>query len=125
LTLFQIGYIMEGEVGKELVILHGDIRTPPLSREGRREVGFLLRMLQEGEVLGMPHARHMPAIGPRCLELRVNDGGRAWRLVCRVDRDAVLVADVFEKKTRTLTDRIRQACRKRLKLYDDVAEGRI
>jgi hypothetical protein len=36
-------------MGKELFILSGEIKTPPLSRDARREAGFLLRMLQEGE----------------------------------------------------------------------------
>ena len=103
--------------------MRGEIRTPPLSREARREVGFLLRMLQEGEPLCMPHARSMPGIGPRCLELRVNDVGKTWRVVCRVDPDAVIVADVFGKKTRTTPDRILQECRRRLKNYDDIARG--
>jgi phage-related protein len=109
---------------KELFILRGEIKTPPLSQEARREAGFLLRMLQEGEPLGMPHARPMPGIGARCLELRVNDAGKTWRVICRVDPDAVIVVDVFEKKTRTTPDRIMQECRKRLKHYDQIAGER-
>ena len=31
---------------KTLVILSGEIKTPPLSTEARREAGFLLRRLQ-------------------------------------------------------------------------------
>jgi phage-related protein len=108
-------------MGKELVVLRGEIKTPPLSREARREVGFLMRMLQEGEPLSMPHARPMPGIGPRCLELRVNDASKTWRVVCRVDPDAVIVADVFDKKTRTTPDRVLKECRRRLKQYDDIA----
>jgi phage-related protein len=107
-------------MGKDIFILRGEVKTPPLSKEARREVGFLLRMLQEGESLGMPHARLMPGIGPRCLELRVNDAGKTWRVLCRVDADAVIVADVFEKKTRATPDRILRECRKRLKHYDDI-----
>jgi phage-related protein len=109
-------------MGKELIVLRGEIKTPPLSKAARREAGFLLRMLQEGESLSMPHARPMTGIGPRCLELRVNDAGKTWRIVCRVDHDAVLVAHVFEKKTRTTPDRIIQECRKLLKHYDDITE---
>ncbi len=108
-------------MGKELIVLRGEIKTPPLSREARREVGFLLRMLQEGESLSMPHARPMPGIGARCLELRVNDEGKAWRVVCRIDPDAVIVVDVFEKRTRTTPDRFVRECRRRLKHYDSIA----
>jgi phage-related protein len=106
-------------MGKGLIILRGEIKTPPLSKEARREVGFLLRMLQEGESLSMPHARPMPGVGPRCLELRVNDAGNTWRAMCRIDPDAVIVVDVFDKKTRTTPDRIVQECRRRLRLYDE------
>ncbi len=105
---------------KELVILHGEIKTPPLSREVRREAGFLLRRLQEGERLEMPHARPMPDIGRRCYELRLNDAGKTWRLIYRLDPDAVIIAEVFSKKTRTTPDSVIQECRKRFKHYDSI-----
>lgn len=111
-----------GDTVKELIVLRGEIQTPPLSREARREAGFLLRMLQEGESLSLPHARPMREIGPRCMELRVNDAGKTWRFLCRVDPDAVIVAEVFEKKTRTTPDRIMHECRKRLRHYDEMAK---
>ena len=47
-----------------LVWLHGEIKTPPFTREARVEAGTLLRRLQEGERLEMPHSRPMPSIGP-------------------------------------------------------------
>ena len=59
--------------GKPLRWLHGEVKTPPLSLEARREMGLLLRELQDGEMLAMPHSRPMPGVGPRCHELRVND----------------------------------------------------
>jgi len=39
-----------------LVWLHGEVRTPPFSEAARREAGLLLRRLQRGEYIGMPHA---------------------------------------------------------------------
>jgi hypothetical protein len=42
---------------KPLVWLHGEVKTPPFSQEARIEAGFLLRQLQEGEILGLPHSR--------------------------------------------------------------------
>ena len=105
---------------KELIILHGEIKTPPLSREVRREAGYLLRRLQDGELLGMPHARPMPGIGKQCYELRLNDAGKTWRMIYRIDSDAVIIAEVFCKKTRTTPDTVIQECRKRLKHYDSI-----
>ncbi|MGA7501729.1 MAG: hypothetical protein WBX00_33775 [Isosphaeraceae bacterium] len=56
---------------KPLAWLQGEIKTPPFSGAARLEAGMLLRQLQDGESLGMPHLRPMPSIGPRCHELRV------------------------------------------------------
>ena len=41
----------------------------------------------------------MPSIGPRCYELRVNDEHKTWRLIYRIDPDAIVICEVFEKKT--------------------------
>lgn len=105
------------------MILRGEIHTPPMSREARREAGLLLRSLQEGGLLSLPRSRPMPGISPRCHELRINDAGKTWRVVYRLDPDAVLVVDVFEKKTRATPQRIIEDCRKRLQRYDEAAEG--
>lgn len=105
---------------KSLVWLHGEIRTPPLSREARLELGFLLRRLQRGDRLGMPHARTMPSIGGRCHELRVTDEDQIWRLILRIDTDAIIILEVFSKKTSQTPQRVINACKRRLKLYDSI-----
>jgi len=105
---------------KPLVWLHGEVKSPPFSEAARREAGFLLRMLQRGENLGMPHSRPMPDIGPRCRELRVNDEGHTWRIICRVDADAIILVDVFSKKTRSTPKAVIDTCKDRLKRYDAV-----
>jgi phage-related protein len=66
---------------KPLVWLHGEVKTPPFSRLGRREAGFLLRRLQQGEQLALPNSRPMPAVGARCHELRVVDEDATWRIL--------------------------------------------
>jgi hypothetical protein len=58
---------------KPLVWLHGEVKSPPFTLEGRQEAGMLLRLLQEGERLGMPQAEPLPDVGPRCGALRVRD----------------------------------------------------
>ena len=80
---------------KPLAILHGVIKTPPMSQRARIEAGYLLRLLQRGDPVGMPHSRPMPVIGARCHELRIIDANKIWRIIYRVDRDAVVIADVF------------------------------
>lgn len=79
-----------GEGPKPLVWLRGRIVTPPFSAEARAEAGGLLRRLQDGESIGMPHSRPMPSIGPRCHELRVRDEGANWRIVYRLDPTVIL-----------------------------------
>lgn len=104
---------------KPLMWLHGEIRTPPLSAQARIEAGVLLRRLQWGHKLSLPHSRPMPVIGPRCHELRINDANATWRLVYRIDEDAIVIVDVFSKKTPQTPAAVIEACRRRLKEYDD------
>lgn len=104
---------------KPLVWLHGEIKTPPFSQAARLEAGYLLRRLQRGELLGMPHSRTMPSVGPRCHELRVNDAGVTWRIVYRTDSDAIVILEVFSKQTRATPKAVIEACRRRLREYDN------
>ena len=79
---------------------------------------MLLRLLQEGERLGMPQAEPLPDVSPRCGALRVRDAGHNWRIMYRADPDAVLVLEVYHKKTRKIPDEIIERCKQRLKQYD-------
>lgn len=81
--------------------------------------GFLLRQLQRGEYLEMPHSRPMPVIGRRCHELRINDVGGPWRVIYRIDADAILIVDVFAKRTQKTPGSVIGNCQRRLKEYDD------
>ncbi len=101
-----------------LVWLHGEVKTPPFSPSARLEAGFLLRQLQQGETLSLPHSRPMPSIGLGCHELRITDEDKIWRLIYRVDSDAIVILAVFSKKTRTTSKRIIDSCKKRIKNYD-------
>lgn len=103
---------------KILVVLSGEIRTPPLSVQARREAGFLLRRLQRGESLGLPHSRPMPDIGTRCHELRINDENKTWRIIYRTEKDAILVIEVFAKTTRATPKDIIDTCKRRLREWD-------
>jgi len=104
---------------KPLVWLHGNVKSPPFSQEARLEAGFLLRLLQKGERLSMPHSRPMRTIGPRCHELRVVDRAATWRIIYRVDPDAVVILEVFSKKTPQTPKQVIEVCKERLKDYDD------
>ena len=105
-------------VDKPLAWLHGEVKSPPISRKARLEAGFLLRLLQRGESIEMPHSRPMPGVGARCHELRITDQGVNWRIMYRADTDAIVVLAVFSKKTGKTPRRIIDLCKNRLKEYD-------
>ena len=106
---------------RPLIWLHGEIKTPPFTQAARLEAGLLLRRLQKGESLGMPHSRPMPGIGARCHELRIRDRGKNWRIIYRIDSDAVVIAEVYHKTTRETPKAVIEICQSRLKRYDSVA----
>ena len=111
---------VEGEspAPKPLVWLHGEIKTPPFTTDSRHEAGMLLRLLQQGERLGMPQAEPLPDVGRRCGALRVRDAEHNWRIMYRIDSDAILILEVYSKKTRKIPDEIIERCQERLKNYD-------
>jgi len=113
-----------GKGDRPLVWLRGEVKSPPFSRTARLEAGYLLRLLQQGESLGLPHSRPIPAIGPRCHELRINDGAGTFRIIFRADIDAVVILDVFLKKTQHTPQSVIATCKRRLREYDKIDEAR-
>lgn len=102
---------------KPIVWLKGEVRTPPFSLEARVEAGVLLRHLQRGDRLSMPHSRPMPSIGRRCHELRVLDRRATWRIIYFIDDDAIVILEVFAKKTARTPSDVLRTCKRRLKAY--------
>ena len=81
--------------------------------------GALVRRLPRGAILPMPYSRPMPTIGKRCHELRILDAGGIWRIIYRIDEDAIVIPDVHQKKKTAQTpQRVIDACRQRLRDYD-------
>ena len=106
---------------KPLVWLHGEVKTPPLSSSARIEAGVLLRKLQRGEVLSLPQSRPLASVGKQCHELRIIDQDSAWRIIYRLDADAVVILEVFKKKTHTTPKSVIETCKRRLREYDAIA----
>jgi len=107
---------------KDVVWLHGAVKTPPFSALARIEAGYLLRRLQLGEKLSMPQSRPMAAVGKRCHELRVTDANVIWRIIYRIDEDAIVILEVFDKKTSKTPKNIIDTCKDRLRDYDNETE---
>ena len=109
-------------IDRPLVWLHGEVRTPPFSSLARIEAGVLLRQLQRGEVITLPHSRPMPTIGKACHELRIRDENRIWRIVYHLDTvaDVVVILAVFAKTTQQTPKSVIDTCKARLKLYASI-----
>ncbi|MEX2300908.1 MAG: type II toxin-antitoxin system RelE/ParE family toxin [Bryobacterales bacterium] len=107
---------------KPVVWLRGEVKTPPFGAEARIEAGLLLRRLQRGESLAMPHSRPMPDIARGCHELRIRDGNQQWRLIYHVAPQAIVILDVFAKKTQSTPKAVISACRRRLTKFQRAAE---
>ena len=112
------------EADRPIVWLRGEVKTPPFSKGARIEASYLLRLLQRGEPLGLPHSRPMPVIGPRCHELRINDAAATFRIIYRADPDAVVILEVFSKKTQQTPRTVIEACKRRLRDYDRLTDER-
>jgi phage-related protein len=111
---------MPAKEEKPLVWLYGEVKTPPFSEEARIEAGILLRRLQNGESIGLPASRPMPRIGKRCHELRINDEEVTWRIIYRIDHDAIVISEVFSKKTEQTPDSVLKTCKRRYSHYDSL-----
>ena len=106
------------QADKTLVILSGEIKTPPVSKEARREIGFLVPKLQLGLKLAIPHSRPMPSIGRRSHEFRDNDEGQTWSLIYRTVEDAIVVVGLFGKKSGTKQKLVIDQAKRLLREYD-------
>ena len=82
---------------KPLVWLQGEVKTPPFTAAARIEAGVLLRRLQRGESLGLPHSCPMPDIGRRCHELRIPIEDQTWLIIYRTDADTILMLEVQQE----------------------------
>ncbi len=107
---------------KPLVWLRGTVKTPPFGSDARVEAGFLLRRLQRGEGLGLPHSRPTPHVGAGCHELRILDGSTNWRIMYHIAPDAIVILDVFRKKTAATPKVVIAECRKRLGEFQRLAQ---
>jgi phage-related protein len=64
----------------------------------------------------------MPNIGSACHELRIADGNVGWRIVYYIAADAIVVLEVFAKKTPATPTQVMVDCRKRLAAFQKAVE---
>ena len=110
--------------GKIVLWLQNELKTPPLSSAARIEAGGLLRRLQRGELIALPHSRPMPRIGQGCHELRIPDAGKTWRIMYHLDADALVILEVFAKTTTKTPDDVIDLCKSRLRHYRTLTQDK-
>ena len=104
---------------KVLVWLKTEIKTPPFSKEARIEAGYLLRLLQQGHNLSMPQSKKISDLCSRCYMLRIKDKDTWYRIIYRIDPDAIVLLHVFEKKSNKISKSVLETCKQRIKQYDE------
>lgn len=102
------------------VVFLSPLKTPPMPAGARQEAGWLLRQVQNGHMLSLPESRPMPSIGARVHELRIDVDRTQWRVIYRIDTDAIVVAHVFQKKTQATPKKDIQAAQRRFTAYDNL-----
>ena len=50
--------------------------------------------------------------------MRINDRDKTWRIIYRLDDDAVVILEVFEKKSQATPKSVNEICKKRIIAYD-------
>lgn len=65
----------------------------------------------------------LPNVGKRCGALRVRDAEHNWRIMYRIDLDAILILEVYAKKTQKIPNEIIERCQERLKRYDGAVKA--
>lgn len=60
----------------------------------------------------------MSSIGKNVHEIRVDDGELTWRIVYCIYADAVVILEVFKKKTNKTPKKVIDVCKSRKKLYE-------
>jgi len=63
----------------------------------------------------------MPGLGQRCHELGIQDERVIWRIVYRGDTDAIVIVEVFSKKTLATPVQVFETGQRRLAAYDQAA----
>ena len=99
---------------KKLIFLTPVLEDRRFPIQARKKIEKLLDQLKNGAMLPMPISKPFPDIGKGCHELRILD---FWRLVYKIDTDAIVVLEIFPKKTQTMPQSVINTCQTRLKAY--------
>jgi len=109
---------MKAAEDKPLVWLRGEVKTPPFTLTlGLRPVSCC-GVCSAGKIWRCLIPDQCRPSAPRCHELRVQDQDKSWRIVCRIDGDAIVILEVFRKTTQQTPLRVIEDCKRRLRNYE-------
>lgn len=60
----------------------------------------------------------MLSIGAMCHELRIRDVEINWRIMYRINSDAIIILEVYENKSGKTPKYIIDVCKERIKVYN-------
>lgn len=87
-----------------------------LDTETKKEIGSLLLMLQNGEILQQPQSKPMKVIHSAAYELRIKDSKGAYRVIYVLAiQGKILIPHAFTKKTQKTPQKEIELSIKRLK----------
>ncbi|MBK7890112.1 MAG: type II toxin-antitoxin system RelE/ParE family toxin [Bdellovibrionales bacterium] len=93
------------------------------SVEVRQEIGALLRLIQQGEQLGLPQSKPVKQLAPSAFELRIKDRDGIYRVFyVFFDKHRVFVPHAFIKKSRKTPMQEIETGRRRLRRLIDENE---
>ena len=103
----------------EIVWIKTKIKTPPFSEDARIQAGTLLRRIQYGEKLSMPHSEPIPIIGNNCHALRIRDAEKKifWRIIYHISSEYIVVLNVFGKQRNRISNSEIELSQKRLSQF--------
>jgi hypothetical protein len=100
-------------VDKPLIWLRGEVRSPAFSRAARVEAG------ERGDFRTRGRCEALRPAVTSCESAT----GHNWRIVLRVDPGAIVIAEVFDKKSRTTPAGVIASCQRRLAAYGAISPG--
>jgi phage-related protein len=65
----------------------------------------------------MPYSRPMQIIGKACHELRIKDKDKTWRIIYHIANDAIVILEVFSKKSKETPKYVIDNSKNRLNKY--------
>ena len=66
----------------------------------------------------------MPSIGPGCHELWILDRDQTWRIVYHTAADAIVILEVFSKKTAATPKTVTTGARRRVQMFLALGAGK-